>query len=293
MNDIPLEVLREYYGQCSNGSWVYEPPALEFHDRRRSPDEICQQVDQRPLDELRRQAKGALIQILSRAHVGDEEAIKTFSTIVHGFTGELENLANTQQDKLRTLAETFPMWPVQLSLKKGDKDSALDYLRKLNVGTKAITPTGPGQKWNRSSFWTELANRARVSCGIKRMTVPALLKLAAEAPAEQLTAKLWGNELKATRWTLRNGDTITLTEWQKECVKLTEPITPKNFAAWWKLVELCVLEHWKRNPKEHSKALREIGEKDKKGNKREHWRQHNMAIDRVRQGFKDLVGIKR
>ena len=294
-----LAKLREMgFAQRLGESWVYAPKFMqpiimqETSPLKRSPlkplADIAAMVDGRTLDELHRQAKIGLQQLLYRAHTGDERAILLYAAVVRSAVGSMDLLSTSQLGKLRAEAEKQPRWPVLLSLNPQDIKRAKDHLRLLHVGEKADTPTHPGQHLDRRNFWTVLAFEALTTCQINKWLVPILKRHAVGASRERQTKKFWGTRVGATCYHLRS-DTgvIIVTDWQKQCAKLPEPISAVNLKDWWIAIRGCVLEHWWNSRGNYAEALAMIGQKEE-----EEWRRRGMARDRVKQALESLLDLQ-
>jgi hypothetical protein len=201
---------------------------------------------------------------------------------------DLKSVEERQRTKVTAIAETSTNWPVLLSLNPQDIKWAKDYLLKLEVGSKAPTPTRPGQRIDSRNFWTRLAREALRACRINIRLVPALEAHCAEATKECQSMKIWRTQTKATYHTLPNGDVIILADWQKQCVKLSEPITDNNFKDWWGVMKLCVLEHWKSIPEDYAKALAKISDKTAATE----FQKRNLALGQVRKALCSLTGLR-
>lgn len=285
--DGDLEDFRPMFGTPSDVGWTYSC-ALLNHTRPKSIriDAIARKVSNEPLPELHQQVYAALSQILCRAHMGDVEAIISYDTIARGMVGELNRLIEAQPEKVQTRAETCAHWPVLLSLNPQEIESAKAVLRRLQVGTKAITPTGPSQRLNPNDFWTMLAKDALNACQWNQSVVPSLERFVAGLKGKQRIEMFWHVPSRVTIFTLPTGDVITIPRWAKQCVQLSKPLTKDNFSEWWGVLKLCVLHYWYRHRNEYETALGKIGRENE-----DEWRRRNGAITAVRQAFRSCVGL--
>jgi hypothetical protein len=260
-------------------------------ERLRSAAEIAGEVDSRSLDDLYSQALDSHRQLLIRAAAGDERAMYFLADRVGMAARYLEILEEAQPEKLRALAQQYPRWPVLLSLNPQDIEIARDRLRRLCVGQKALTPTRSGQRVDRRSFWTRLAAWAVDECyNITRTVVPVLEHHAkcAGARPKRVKERLWGTPVEATYYYLPEG-VLCLTDWEKQCVHLSKPVTKENFGSWWKAVRGFVREFWHCSASGYATALdhTKTGQHTKTEPER-----RSMAFDRVEQALRGLTRVK-
>ena len=258
---------------------------LEPRDELRDKSEIAKRVEKRPLPEVQQQVEHALKQMLYRAHCGDKKAMLQYALVTHAAVESLQTLAKHQPARMWPIAESFSDWPVLLSLNPEDIKDAKHQLKTFGVGTKSPLPTKPGQRVNRRNFWTRLAIQALKSCATNKRVVPALKTLAAGAIRQSKKDRYWGITVKASLYSLANGDEVIITDWQNKCVKLSGPITKTNFPDWWNVIKSCVLEHWKNPQGNYADALQKAGGT-------EEWQQRNRAISQVKQALRSLVGLR-
>jgi hypothetical protein len=302
VSNVPeLSALRKWCGELKNGKWCFQPLFLKPDAPPRPAEEIAALVDKRPLDELADQVEQSVQQILCRAYSGDVAALHKFARIVCGAVEALGRLAQFRDAATKTMAETFSMWPVLLSLNPQEIQRAKDELLRLGVGTKAPAPTRPGQHLDPHNFWTRLATKAFEVCRSNRCVVPILQAHIVGARKRRRARMFWKSEVKATICARSDGSIVIIPDWLKHCGELAEPVTTTNFSDWWKVIKLCVLDYWKMYPREYAEALKRIPDKQKKaapqtGNPpdenyrlpKEH-RKRTLALARVKQAFKGRV----
>lgn len=269
-----------------SGERLYRGAVLEPRDKPAPVEELAAHLDNRSVDELQESAEDALGQLLLRARCGDEKAIAKLTVTVRNAVGSLQDLASLSPEKMRTQAEMFPRWPVLLSSNPKDARRAETMVKLLAVGTKALTPTKPKQQVDVRSFWTLLAARALEACRINKMLVPALLLHCGGAEEERLEEMAWSIPIKATLYRLANQAHVHITDWQSQCVKLSEPITGDNRDEWWEVIKLCVLQHWHDSPDAYQSALKKIGFGEEK-----EYAKRNRAVYAVEQAYRSLVGV--
>jgi hypothetical protein len=287
-SNIPqLSALPKECGELKNGVRIYQPIFLKPAGTPRPTKKIAALVDKRPLEELDDQVEQSVQQILFRAYTGDAAALRKFTHIVCGAVKALGRLAQFRAAAVKTVAETFPTWPVLLSLNPQEIQRAKDELLCLGVGAKAPAPTRPGQRLDPHNFWTQLAARAFEICRSNKYIVPVLRAHCAGTRQKPKTRKFWRTEAKATIYTRADGSVIVIPDWTTTLPRLSEPVTPTAFPNWWKAVKLCVLDYWKMYPQEYAKALQQIGRKEE-----EEWRRRNLALTAVRHAFRSLVKLR-
>jgi hypothetical protein len=276
--------LRKTYSNASISEFLQFRPnrfrEFEFDmpsEEIRSDEELSRMVDNRSLDELVSGANDSAKQMLIRAAAGDEEAIRFFSNHVRLCTRALEHLEKKQPEKLRTWAEQCPRWPVLLARTSPpakpddpkrdsrrypkDLEAVLARLHKLNVGSKALIPSGPGR--HPGSFWTHLAAWAAEEC----RSAATIVKIyehkaeAADAKPRRSVIRLWNKPIEATYYYVREGSIVAalvITDWEKKCVSLTTPITQENFEGWNTVVREFVRECFHSSAALYKKVLGEV-----------------------------------
>ena len=126
------------------------------------------------------------------------------------------------------------------------------------------------------------------ACAANKRRVPALKAFATGAKRVRETLEFWPQtRAKATYYYLANGDVVIIADWQSKCVKLSGPITKRNFPEWWNVAKWCVLEHWKNPKGNYAEALKEIGQANEP-----EWRRRNLAIDRLEQALRSRLGLQ-
>lgn len=284
-----LSTLRRWCGKFSDGRWVYEALGVQPDNQPRGFEEIVAQVDKRTLDELIEQARNAIAQLQCRAYCGDSGAIAKLAFVTRGLVTFLETLAGNCPEKVQAIARTFATWPVNLSFNPQDITRAEELLTRLAVGTNSPTPTRPGQRVDPRNFWTQLAKQAFDACDKNRLIVPWLEGIGRGAHKKRITNRFWRKSIITTFYTLANGEMVVITDWQKRCVKLSIPITTDNFFAWWDVVKVCVLQHWKiTSGHAYEKALAKISDKTAP----KEFQKRNLALAQVREAFRSLVGLR-
>ncbi|MGA9779316.1 MAG: hypothetical protein ACLPRE_10470 [Limisphaerales bacterium] len=147
VSNVPeLSALRKWCGELKNGKWYFQPLFLKPDAPPRPTEEIAALVDKRPLEELADQIEPLVHQILCRAYTDDAAALRKFAHIVRGAVNALGRLTQFRVAAAKTVAATFPTWPVLLSLNPQEIQRAKDELLCLGVGTQAPAPTRPGQR---------------------------------------------------------------------------------------------------------------------------------------------------
>lgn len=266
--------------------WAYMPKVLEG-ETLKSIAEIAALKDKRTLEELTEQAEAALKQLLARAHSGDERAVLLYASTVRRSVFSLERLAGQQPDKVQTVAEKHPRWPVLLSLNPQDIKRAKAELRRLHLGRKCDTPTRSDQRLDPHNFWTLLAKRALNVCQINKVLVPSFEAHSEGAVRERKTLKFWGAPVGATYYSLPNGfEVIIITDWQKQCVNLPDQITTADFDDWWRVIKACVLQYWHNPGGNYAEALKQVGQREE-----DECRRRSMAMDRVKQALRSLTDL--
>jgi hypothetical protein len=214
-------------------------------EQPRSPEEIAAGIDTRSFEELLPQATEPLGQLLTRAAAGNETAIRFFAYRVYDLARQLETLEKFQPAKLRAVAETFDRWPVLLSHNPGDIDIATTRITDLRVGEKAFPQTSQGQKFARDSYWTRLAAAAAEECQIAGKLVCILDDAQARhfLGTKRVKDKLWRVSVCATWYGLPDG-LLEIRDWERDCAKLSQPISKDNFKAWWTAIREYVREYW-------------------------------------------------
>jgi hypothetical protein len=260
---------------------VLQPAVLSLFEKRNPVQEIARRVDKRPLGELEAQVADALEQIIARAHAGDDNALTSYFVIARQAVMSFDNLVKHELKRTRAVTELSYELPVLLSLNPQSIAAAKERLRLLNVGTKAIIPTGPGQRTDQRNLWTRLAIGA-FGAGLKNFQlVPQIETHLAGAKQKRVKRKLWGTIEKGTEYTLPDGQRVVIADWQRECVKLAGQITADNFNRWQSVVKICVLDFWKRSNDDYITALKTVGSLDSP----ESYRRH-LAMNRTLQAFK-------
>jgi hypothetical protein len=283
--------------------WIYQGAVLQPYKARRPFQEIAALVDPRSLDEIQEQANAALEQILARAHCGDEQAIRTFAEMVANAVASLERLSDFEPDNLKAVASTSARWPVLLSLNPHDIKWAKDHLRSLRAGAETPNPPNPRQRLDPRHFWTRRAAEALGPCRLNRVLVPWLRAHAKGARKERKSVTYWRTPVAATFYYLNSREVILITDWQKRCAKLSEPITTNNFTAWWEAAKGCVLQHWhnKEGKADYAEAIKRIRYADTTAHgARTHLRKEDCAegrrrahaLEQIRRALASLVGLE-
>jgi hypothetical protein len=263
---------------------VLTPPMLNLPNKLRPFKEIAGNRDKRTPEQLLDQVKDAIQQLLFRAHCGDVRAIATVVVAIRHSVEALDLLANKSPQKIRGVAKGLPQWPVLLSLNPQEIRHVVKHLKKLGVGSKAKTPTGPGQRRDPHNFWTRIADEAYATCRRCKHDVRLLESLCRGARRERKTWQYWGIEEKRTIYYPAETPPVLIADWQKRCKELSQPITDTNFDDWWKVVKLCVLQYWQNPRSNYRKALNIIGQKNLKT-----WERRELALARVKQAFRSLI----
>jgi len=309
-SELPdLATLREYCGQpipsdsdstikqeIRPGLWVYaagqrymlRPTRWKILGEPLTAEEIAKRINNRPLLQLLAQREEVMQQICIRAAAGDEDAIHMFVSSARGVINALESIEKAQPQKLRAIAETSIDWPVLLSRNPQDIEHARNHVFRLKVGSKAATPRRPGQKIDPRGFWTKLADTGFHACQDNKALVPALEAHCLGTKPERKDRQFFGTKMKANYYYVSPNDCIVITDWEKNCLSLSLPVTEDNRKQWWTAVKHWVLEYWCGYPPGYQEALRQI-----RNDKEEEWRRRNMAIDRLEQAFRDLFGLRK
>jgi hypothetical protein len=269
------------------GYIVLTPPTLNIKKELRPLKEIAGKRDKRPHEMLLDEVKGAIEQLLIRAHCGDQMAIVTLVTAIHHSVEALEHLAKHSPQKVKLAAEVFPRWPVLLSLNRQEIQHVKEYLKSLGVGTKARTPTRPGQRLDPRHLWTHIADEAYAICRRCKHVVPELEWLCQGVKGECKILRYWRTEAKVMYYLLPDGKVVIIADWQKKCKRLSEPITEANFGDWWKAVRMCVLQYWMNPEGNYLEALRVFGNEKQKD-----WWRRNRALDAIKNTFRSLVNLQ-
>ena len=276
-----------------NDETVLQPAVLSLYEERHDVEEIARRVDKRPLRELELQVEDALQEILARAHAGDNNALGLYFYIARATVESFDMLARHELKRTRAFAEMCPDFPVLFSLNPQDIEAAKERVRLLNVGTKAMMPTRPGQRTDRRNLWTRLAIFAFHACFENSRRMPQIEKKLTGAKQRRVKHMLWGTIEIGTEYTLPDGSWVVIADWQRDGgnlagqAKLAGQITADNFNQWRSVIKMCVLEFWNRSNGNYIKALDEVGNpKDKDGNPklRECDRRH-LAMNRTLQAF--------
>jgi hypothetical protein len=212
--------------------------------------------------------------------------------------GSLETLTEHLPGKVKAEAEISSDWP--LNIGKSDAEWAERELQKLDLGAKIPRAINRSMRTTLRNPWSRLAMQALIACAENKRVVPALKALAAGARHERKMIPL-SRQTKAwaTFYYLGNGDVVVIADWQNKSARLSGPITKKNVKDWWEVVEWCVLHHWQNPSGNYSEVLQLIVDVDKanpqsddyyKQNKE--YRKRSRALDRVKQAFESLVGVR-
>jgi hypothetical protein len=271
------------------GKPVLPPVGLRLFEERLPAKEIARRVDKRPLGELESQVGDALKQILVRVHAGDDDALLSFFQIAINSVRSFDNLMKHEQKRLRTIAEHSPHLPVLLSRNPQDIMAAKERMQSLKVGSKAFLPTRAGQRTDRRNHWTQLAICAFDACMENSQRVPQFEAHYSNAKCRRVKRELWGITETGTEYALPNGSQVVIADWQKECAKLTAPITADNLDQWRSVIKMCLLAFWKDSNENYKKALKEVGNPTTPESYRcnpDSYRRH-LAINRTLQAFKN------
>jgi hypothetical protein len=226
-SNIPqLSALPKECSELKGGVRIYQPLFLKPAGTPRPTKKIAALVDKRPLEEVADQVEPLFHQILCRAYTGDAAALRKFAQIVCGAVEALGRLAQFRPAAMKTVAETFPTWPVLLSLNPQEIQRVKDELLRLGVGTKAPAPTRPGQRLDPHNFWTQLAARAFETCRSNKYIVPVLRAHCARTRRKPKTRKFWKTEAKATIYTGADGSVIVIPDWTTTLPRLHEQNIP-------------------------------------------------------------------
>jgi hypothetical protein len=284
----PGHVRKVYHTSTARERVVLTPPMLQLANKLRPLKEIAVQRNDRTLEQLLNEVGDAIRQLLCRAHCGDQRAIATIFVAIHHAVEALEHLAKNAPKKVRAVAETLPRWPVLLSLNPQEIEHVKRDLKSLGVGTKALTPTRPGQRRDPRNLWTRIADESYAICRRCKHDVPELETVCRGTKRQRKTVKYWETVAKATYYQLSDGTPVIITDWQKQCKHLSEPITDANFKNWWKVVKLVVLQYWTNPEGNYREALNLIGNKDE-----DEWRRRGRALERIEQAFRSLLDLPR
>lgn len=300
-----IELLKPWCGSKNQdtGTWHFEGICLENFDEDISDGELSSQVDGRSLLDLEATIKDAVEQIYVRANLGQSEAIEKYANIIRSLVGDLGELTKRHESQVGEQAEQYNDWPVLLRPTQKSFSSIKESLKKLGVGKKSRIPTRKTEHIDQTNFGTELADKAYEACRKNRRLIPELLALAKGVNGIRLSFKFWQIKEKATFYELANGDTLLITDSQKNCVNLPEPISSANFIDWWTAVKMCVLEHWYKNPKEYTDAInwasygdtaskKDLSAAGKREDKTSESRKRGHAVNQVKKAFVSLINLK-
>jgi hypothetical protein len=265
---------------------VLTPPMLNLREQIRPLEKIAAQRDNRTLEQLLDEVGDAISQLLCRAVCGDQKAIATLVVANHHSVDALEELAKHAPQQVRAEAEICPKWPVLLSLNPQEIKYVIKNLKSLGVGTKALTPTRPGQRRDPHNLWTRMANEAYAICRRCKHDVLELERLCRGTKGQRKSLKYWETVAKATYYQLSDGTPVIITDWQKQCRKLSWPITNSNFKNRWKILKVVVLQYWMNPEGNYREALQKIGNE-----KEEEWRRRGRALERIEQAFRSLIDL--
>jgi hypothetical protein len=279
---------RKVYSQPLPERWWYRATKLVLHRELRPPEQIAKRIDNRPLHELSDQIRAALEQIVARAALGNTLALAQVVSTARGAIRALETIEKAQPEKLLATAESSSNWPVLLSLNLHDIRRAKTLLQRLRVSTKALTPRVQGQRLDPQNFWTKLVLEALDVCEKNKLYVPVLRAYAKGARHERKTQKFWQMTVGGTYYFPSNCDCIFIADWEKQCVKLSGPITEANFKAWWHVVQLYMIELWRVNKKSYEAALTMIS--DQQAIKE--FQKRNLALTQARKALRSLAGLR-
>jgi hypothetical protein len=293
---------RKIYPLSKRDRRIYMGAVLEPRDELRPVDEIRRLLDNRPIEDLTGRADDALRQLLYRAHCGDGQALAQYIHITRAAVQSLETMAKHRPDSVRTQAERFADWP--LNLNRYETEWAKQELKRLGVGTKFPLSTRACLRARCRNLWTQLAWDALVACADNRRVVSALKALATGAKRERKVMPYSRQtEAWATYYSLKNGDVVIIADWQAKSAKLNGPITKLNVNDWWDVVRHCVLEHWKNPQSNYRTVLKlipdaaaskspEETQSDEYYKHGKEYRKRNFALARVKQAFEGLVGVR-
>jgi hypothetical protein len=263
---------------------VLTPPMLQLGDELRPREEIAVQRDKRTLEQLATEVADAIRQFLCRACCGDQRAIERVVVTVLRAVEALEILTKFEPQKVRAVAENLPRWPVLLSLNPQEIEHVKKDLKSLAVGTKAITPTRPGQRRDPRNIWTRIADEAYATCRRCKRAVPDLERLCKGVKGERRTFEYWRTDVNFTDYHPPGAPPVRIWDWHKHCKPLSHPITDANFKDWWKVIKMSVLQYW-INPKgNYQEVLNAIGQKNLK-----EWQRRELALARIKQAFRSLI----
>jgi hypothetical protein len=278
--------------------WVYQPKFLTPEEPR-PVEEIQARLDARSLAELETQLNSAFQQILARAFIVEEvhqlvglpipdaeKPLWRLILIVRGMVDSLNRLVERRPGLVNPIAERQPAWPVSLSLNPQHIKHVMDGLRGLGVGTKAPTPTRPGQRVDPNRYFTQLASRTFGVCRFNAHLIPELVHHCQNTKAVTGQLEFWKTTYKSTTYVLSDKSWIAIPQLEI-LAGLSEPVTHENFTDWWTAIKLYVLAYWSKFPDEYSEALEQIG----KANKEKEYTRRKDALNAVKQAFRSLVGL--
>jgi hypothetical protein len=276
--------------------WVYELRFLTPEETR-PVEEIQARMDQRSLSELESDLNAAFQQLLARAFIveqvkqpvqlaipNEEKPLWRLVLIIRGMVDSLSRLAERRPGLVNPIAERQATWPVALSLNPQQMRHATNMLRALGVGSKAPTPTRPGQRVDPNNYFTQLANRAFDACRFDAYLTRELVEHGKNMVSFSGTSKFWSTRYTSTTYVLPDKSWIVLPEPEKTAA-LSEPVSQENFPRWWEAIKLQVLAYWSKFPEKYGEALRHVG----KELKEKEYTRRKDALNAVRQAFRSLT----
>jgi hypothetical protein len=280
----PGRVRKVYRASPAKECLVLFPPLLHVDKNPRPLEEITGQRDNRAPEQLLDEVESAIRQLLGRAFCGDQIALATLVTAINHSVEALEVLANAAPQIVRVAAETLPRWPVRLSLNPQEIEHVKKDLKSLGVGTKSLTPTGPGQRRDPRNLWTRIADEAYSTCRRCKHDVPLLEALCSGVDGKHQIFEYWSTRSDFTDYLPQNAPPVRIWDWHRQCKHLTVPIINANFHAWWKVIKVSVLQYWQCSKGNYQEALDAVGQKSQK-----EWKRRELGLARVKQALRSLI----
>jgi hypothetical protein len=180
-----------------------------------------------------------------RAHVADGNRLATcwFVELLSEFVRWLESYSQRDKGNLKAVAALAPVWPVVLARDKQRTEVVLDYLTRIELGSKGQISSSPkwGTSWgNEGAVATQYARAIRQAVGNARNSFQSYDgKLETNGP---LSRAAWQK----------------IPQWVKDAGKL-QPLTKQSAPEWFKIAWQLLAEKHNGHP-ENDPQLLKLGE---------------------------------
>jgi hypothetical protein len=291
---------RRIYRSILPGRWLISPTRWLFHilgdyGNPILPEETKSLVDSRHLLEVKEEIDRDLSQLTARAKLGDNEALQLLLHTARQVTHALEWLETTVPGAVQLIAQQSPNWPVLISPNPQEINGAKERVVRLRVGANALPPKKQRTKVDPGSFWTRVALAFLQTCQANRHFVPLLLEHCKGTKPQRKKLSYWKTEVGVDFHYIDGSHCIAIKDWERECIKLPEPIDNEmKIKEWWKVIKVAVLEYWHTDKAAYAHALKTIGHGKSTPDKgaKEEWERRKMALDRIEQASRDLFSLR-